>query len=146
MKILGKVYYPIQFLSKKIFYHPEFEDDLRNLIEKSGLEGKFKPLFKQRLDFLEERMEKCTQKRVWFEKLKKADDLFVIRFNKKNKNIRIIFTFTDSSRKHIAILLCNFEERDKSDYAKAIELATKRRAEILRGFCIEGEREAKKNG
>lgn len=146
MEVLGKVYYPIQFFSKKIFYHPEFEDDLRNLIEKSGFGGKFKPLFKQRLDFLEERMEKCTQKSDWFEKLKNTDDLFAIRFNKKNKNIRIIFTFTDSSKKQIAILLCNFEEKDKKDYTKAIELATKRRAEILRGFCIEGEKEEKKDG
>ena len=81
MDVLGKVYYPIQFSSKKIFYHPKFEDDLRNLIEKSGFE----------------------------------------------------------------VLLCNFEEKDKKDYSKAIDLATKRRAEILRGF-IEGEKEGKKDG
>lgn len=146
MEVLGKVYYPIQFFSKKIFYHPDFEDDLRNLIEKSGFEGKFKPLFKQRLDFLDDRMEKCTQKSDWFEKLKKTDDLFAIRFNKKNKNIRIIFTFTDRARKQIAVLLCNFEEKDKKDYTKAIDVASKRRADILKGFCIEGEKEDKKDG
>jgi len=101
MDVLGKVYYPIQFSSKKIFYHPKFEDDLRNLIEKSGFKGKFKPLFKQRLCFLEDRMVQCTQKSDWFEKLRNVDDLFAIRFNKKNKNIRIIFTFTDSPKKQI---------------------------------------------
>ncbi|HZK72276.1 MAG TPA: type II toxin-antitoxin system RelE/ParE family toxin [Clostridia bacterium] len=145
MDVLGKVYYPIQFSSKKIFYHPKFEDDLRNLIEKSGFKGKFKPLFKQRLCFLEDRMVQCTQKSDWFEKLRNVDDLFAIRFNKKNKNIRIIFTFTDSPKKQIVVLLCNFEEKDKKDYSKAIDLATKRRAEILRGF-IEGEKEGKKDG
>jgi hypothetical protein len=87
MEVLGKVYYPIQFFSKKIFYHPDFEDDLRELIEKSGFEGRFKPLFKQRMDFLEDRMEKCTQKSDWFEKLKNADDLFAMRFNKQNKKM-----------------------------------------------------------
>ena len=136
MDVLGKVYYPIKFSSTKIFYHPEFENDLRNLIDKSGFEGTFKPLFKQRLDFLEERMEKCTQKSDWFEKLKYANHLFAIKF-KKNKNIRIIFTFTDDSKKKIAILLCNFEEKDTKDYTKAIELATKRRTAILRGFNTE---------
>ncbi len=139
MGVLGKVYYPVQFFSKKIFYHPEFENDLRDLIEKSGFERKFKPLFKQRLDFLEERMSKCTEKKDWFEKLKKTDDLFAIRFNKQNKNIRIIFTFTDSSGEQIAVLLCNFEEKGKKDYTKAVELAAKRRIELLRGFRIEEE-------
>ncbi len=145
MGTLGKVYYPIRFFSKKIFYHPEFENDLRDLIEKSGFEGKFKLLFKQRLQFLEERMSKCIEKRDWFKKLKYADDLFAIRFNQQIKNIRIIFTFIDYSRRQIAILLCTFEEKDKKDYAKAIELATKRRIEILRGFRIEEEGE-NKNG
>lgn len=146
MEVLGKVYYPIRFFSKKVFYHPEFENELRNLIEKSGFEGKFTPLFRQRLLFLEERMERCTLKSDWFEKLKNADDLFAIRFNRKNKNIRIIFTFTDSSRKQIAVLLCNFEEKSGKDYIKSVKLAAKRRTEILAGFCIEGEKEEKKDG
>lgn len=144
MDLLRKVYYPIQFFSKKIFCHPKFENDLRNLLEKSGFEGKLKPLFKQRLDFLEERMEMCTYKRDWFEKLKNTDDLFAIRFNKKNKNIRIIFTFTYSSKKQIVVLLCNFEEKVKKDYSKAIDLATKRRADMLMGFCFEEKKEEKK--
>jgi len=98
------------------------------------------------LDFLEERISECTEKRDWFEKLTNADDLFAMRFNKQNKNIRVIFTFIDSSKKQIAVLFCNFEEKNKKDYTKATELATKRRAEILRGFCIEGEKEGRKDG
>lgn len=146
MEALGKVYYPIQFFGKKIFYHPDFEDDLRCIIEKSGFEGKFKPLYKQRLEFLEERMERCTQKSDWFKKLKNTNGLFEIRFNKTNKNIRIIFTFINSTKNQIAILLCSFEEKDKKDFTKPIELASKRRLEILRGFCIEGKKEEKKDG
>ncbi|NLN49805.1 MAG: hypothetical protein GX154_12135 [Clostridiales bacterium] len=146
MEIPGKVYYPIQFSTNKIFYHPEFEEELRNLLCRSGFEGKFKQLFRNRMRFLDERMERCTLKSDWFEKLRNADDLFAMRFNKQSKNIRIIFMFTDSSQKKITILLCGFEEKGSKDYQKAIDLATKRKADVLNGFHIEEEREDKKDG
>lgn len=39
MEVLEKVYYPIQFFSKRVLCHADFEHEFRDLIEKSGFEG-----------------------------------------------------------------------------------------------------------
>lgn len=138
---LCKVYYPIELNSNKVYHHPKFNDDLREILENSGLGKKFAEAFRQKLYLIIKDMHRSTESR-WFEKLKNEKDLYSIKF-KMIKNIRIICTFSDASKRKIIILLCGFEEKNKNksrdSYAKGLEKAIKRKNEIERGFVLEGE-------
>lgn len=143
MKSLCKVYYPVQFNSDRIYYYPKFANELKNIIGKSGIFKKFAEIFERRLYFIQQDMNRCTLTDRWFEKLKEEESLYSIKF-KMVKNIRVIFMFTDYSQRQIAVLLCSFEEKNnkqgsKDSYNKGIEIARKRRVEILNGFELEGE-------
>lgn len=143
MKKLGKVYYPFEFNSNKVFIHPAFDEDLRSLINNSGLEPQFADALRKKLYFIEKDMHRSTETR-WFEKIIKEKDLYSIKF-KMVKNIRIICMFTDSPKRKIVILLCAFEEKNdkkgsKDSYDKGIEKAKKRKLDIESGFVLEGER------
>lgn len=142
MQKLCKVYYPARFNSDKIYIHPKFEDDMRELIENSGLLKKFAETFRQKLYFIEKDMHRSMEAK-WFEKLKEEEGLYSIRF-KMIKNVRMICMFIDASKRKIAILLCSFEEKNskkgsKDSYDKGIEKAKKRKKEIESGFVLEGE-------
>lgn len=74
----------------------------------------------------------------WFEKLKQADGLYAIKFNKSQSNIRILFAFIEieCNRLRYALLLCAFEEKDHKNmsqysYSKYIPLAQKRLKEVI---------------
>ncbi|HHW57998.1 MAG TPA: hypothetical protein GXX15_10120 [Clostridia bacterium] len=129
MKVLHNIIYPEQFYSAKIYTHPKFEEELKNLLEYSGYEEKFIRMYRQRLKFLEKYHTRCYQKRDWFEILKRTDGLYSMKF-KGPKNIRIIFKFVGYNNQNIALLLCAFEESSKSSYKEAIHIAQKRLDEI----------------
>ncbi len=137
MKGIEKVFYPEAFNSKHIRTHRDFEDDLKAILERSGNKAEFCGRYKQRLRFLDERYERCVLKRDWFEKLRHADGLFSMKFNKVQKNIRIIFTFVEYKGVKYALLLYVFEEKDnknKSQYSynTAIPIAQNRLKEVLK--------------
>lgn len=142
MQKFCKVYYPAEFNSNRIYRHPKFDDNMRGILEKSGLGKKFAEKFRQKLFFIEKDMHKSTETK-WFEILSEADGLYSIRF-KGIKNIRIVCMFTDASKRKIIILLCGFEEKNsknnsKDSYDKGLEKAIKRKKEIEKGFVLEGE-------
>jgi len=52
--MLRKIIYPEQFHSVKIYIlHPEFENELKNILEYSGYKERFINMYRQRLKFLE---------------------------------------------------------------------------------------------
>jgi hypothetical protein len=139
MRIIEKkIFYPAAFNSTTIREHPKYEDDLKDLIEKSGVKNKFWGLYKQRLTFLKEHSELCSQRTAWFEHLKWFDeDLFsmIIKFE---KNIRILFTFVEHEGTQYAILLHPFQEKEsgkkKDSYKAAAPVALKRLNDIREGL------------
>ncbi len=139
MRIVDKkIIYPAAFNSKTIREHPEYESDLKELIEKSGLRGKFWGLYKQRLKFLDEHSELCRLKKDWLEQLKWFEgDLFSMKI-KFEKNIRILFAFVEHEGTQYAILLHPFQEKEsgkkKDSYKAAAPVALKRLNEIREGF------------
>jgi hypothetical protein len=142
MQKLCKVYYPAEFNSERVYRHPKFDEDMKEILEKSGLGKKFAEAFRQKLYFIEKDMHRSTEAK-WFEKLKEEDGLYSIKF-KGTKNVRIICMFTDSSKRKIVILLCGFEEKNnknnsKDSYDKGVEKAIKRKKEVEHGFVLEGE-------
>lgn len=119
--------YPENFDMKNIRMCKDCENDLRCMLEGSGLEGKFSSQFRQRLKFLESYGRNCIKKTDWFEKLKNANDIYSMRF-KLPKNIRILFTIKGNE---ISILLCSFDEKGdkikgKNSYSQNIEVAITR--------------------
>lgn len=139
---LCKVYYPAEFNSNRIYHHPKFEDDMREILDKSGIGKKFAEKFRMKLHFIERDMHKSAEAK-WFEKLSLEEGLYSIKF-KGIKNIRIICMFTDVAKvakQKIVILLCGFEEKNnknnsKCSYDKGIEKARKRKKEIEKGFIL----------
>lgn len=59
-----------------------------------------------------------------FEKLKGYSDLYSITYRHSKKNMRILYTFRDDGS--LYLLLCGFDEKSKSDYAKAAKKALRR--------------------
>lgn len=49
MQKLCKIYYPIEFNSNKIYIHPKFEDDIKQIIDNNGLTKKFIEAFQRKL-------------------------------------------------------------------------------------------------
>ncbi len=138
MLINKKVVYPDQFRSTFIREHPKFEDDLRKLIERSGVKDKFWGQYQNRLKYLVEHSELCSEKTDWFENLRYVgEELYAMRF-KDQKNIRILFVFIEYMQKQYAILLYPFQEKEsgkrKQSYKAAAPIALKRLNEIREGL------------
>lgn len=126
-----KLVYPENFDMKNILIAKKCEEELKSILVGSGLEDKFASQFRQRLKFLEQYGRECTKKKDWFEKLKKANDIYSMRF-KLPKNIRILFTINSNK---ISILLCSFEEigdkvKGKNSYKDNIDVALTRLDEL----------------
>jgi len=136
--IIKNVVYPAEFNSKTIREHPKYEDDLKVLIEKSGVKNKFWGLYKQRLTFLEEHSELCSQRTAWFERLKWFDEDLFSMILKFQKNIRILFAFVEYEGTQYTILLHPFQEKEsgkkKDSYKAAAQVALKRLNDIREGL------------
>jgi len=105
-------------------------------LERSGFKDDFRGKYKQRLKFLDERQEKCILKKDWFEELKQTNGLYAMKFNKSQKNIRILFTFIKYKEIRYVLLLNAFEEKDhknmsQNSHGKHIPLAQKRLKEVI---------------
>lgn len=130
MEAIGNVIYPEKFNSQRIKRHIKFDEELKEILERSGFKQDFVRLFRSRLKHLEQYWEKCVDKTDWFESLKQAPGLYSMKFKNVPKNIRIIFTFTDYKKRNISLLVCTFEEKKKKDYSKAIKIANERIEQI----------------
>lgn len=136
MNRIGNILYPEVFNAKYIRTHFDFEVDLTDILERSGLKADFWGKYKQRLRFLDERKEKCVLKSDWFEELRQAEGLYSMIFDKSQKNIRILFAFIEYNKVKSALLLCAFEEKDNKkksqySYSMRIPIARKRLEEVL---------------
>ena len=116
--------YPEKHGIQNVYVEINFEENLKDIIECSGNKQKFAALYKQRLKYLDENLEKCILYNEWFEKLVDADPFYSMRFNKFSGNPRILFCFTKHFGKKIAILChCFCEKKGSKDYARNIKIA-----------------------
>ena len=133
---IAQIYYPFNFNNEYLKAHNNLEEDLKDILERSGFIEDFSGKYMQRLTYLEKAKEDCYKRRDWFEKLKVVKNLYSIKFNKSQKNIRILFSFVEFRGRKYAILLHAFEEKDnknmsKYSYDKATPVALKRLEEVL---------------
>ena len=77
---LGQILCPEAFTAKDSRTHGVFENDLKDILERSGQKNDFIGKYKQRLRFLDDRRDKCILKHDWFEELKRADGLYSMIF------------------------------------------------------------------
>ncbi|NSW92063.1 MAG: hypothetical protein HPY74_15575 [Firmicutes bacterium] len=135
MDRICNIIYLKEFNTKRIRTHWDYEDDLIDVIEKSGFKDNFTGLYMNRLRFLEERMERCIGRVKWFEKLKYTEELYSIKIDSL-KNIRILFAFVKYKGNKFAVLLYPFEEKNKkkgsgNSYQTAKIIALKRLKEVI---------------
>lgn len=126
---IANIIYPDLFNTNYIYVYYELNDELKEIIERSGYKNEFTRKYKKCLRFLDNLKEKCTMQRS-FEKLLECDGLYSMRLIGE-KNIRIIFTFMECNTKGCAVLLCAFQEKDsktgsRTSYNAAIALANSR--------------------
>ncbi len=122
--------YPTEYI--KVYY--ALNDELEDMIERSGYKKTFLSKYRKSLRFLEGLKTRCyIGNSTLFEKLLEEDNLYSIRLFGE-KNIRILFSFITIDGKNKAILLNVFEEKNKSDYESGKRVANIRKNEIINVF------------
>lgn len=82
---LQKILYPENYVTSFIFTYPTFNDELRELISKSGYVKEFKIKYYKSLRFLEQLRRNCIMQSKLFEKLLDADGIYSIMLAKKRR-------------------------------------------------------------
>ncbi|MGN0182913.1 MAG: hypothetical protein ACI4DP_10985 [Candidatus Ornithomonoglobus sp.] len=122
---------------------PDFEDELRDILERSGNKAKFIKLFNLRTDWVRSNKSTCHQKRDWCEQLKHDPEHYLYSLKiKNNQNIRILFIFYGETM--LPILLCAFTEIGKGGnsskaYEQYIPIAHKRVNALIENGLIKKE-------
>lgn len=137
-----KIYYPKSVYGNSIEGHPEFNEDLKAVLERSGTIDVFSKKLEQRLNWLRESKERCYSRKSWFERLKhdKKRCLYSLRIN-DTSNTRILFIFYSDEIK--PLFLCAFSESGRNTtkaYANAMAIAHSRIESLISdGFFMEEE-------
>lgn len=125
-----KILYPEEFASEYIYCYPSLNEELKDILEKSGEKGQFTRKYRRALEFLERLRRNCIYQKT-FEKLRDVENLYSIRLL-NGLNARILFSFFIWRDKEIVVLLYCFSEKSSArkknpkSYAYAIEMAKKR--------------------
>lgn len=132
-KIVDSIVYPFtsKYPTEYIKVHYRLNNELEDMLERSGYKQNFLKKYQKSLRFLEGLKTRCyIGNSKLFEKLLEEDDLYSIRLFGE-KNIRILFIFVTINAENKAILLNAFEEKNKSDYKIGIKVANSRKDEII---------------
>ncbi len=127
---LCKILYPETYKTDYIYTYYSFNDELKDLVEKSGYVKELKSKYHKSLRFLEQLKQNCIMNSKLFEQLKNADGIYSIML-KGDKNIRILFDFQTNGKTEIVVLYNCFEERKTKDYSDEILEAKSRRKELF---------------
>lgn len=123
---LPQIWYPEEYETIYIYTYPTFNDELKEMISKSGYVKDFKTKYHKSLRFLENLKKNCTAQSNLFECLRETEGLHAMRLRGR-KNIRILFSFEVVNGREAAILYCCFEEKCSNDYEDAKRIANARR-------------------
>lgn len=127
---LQNIWYPDEYKTKYIYTYPAFNEELADIMGKSGYVKEFKIKYHKSLRFLENLKRSCVMQSNLFECLKEAEELYAIRLKGK-KNIRILFSFEVVNGREAAILYCCFQEKGTRDYQDPIRIARERRSKLV---------------
>lgn len=117
-----------------IKYHPDFLDDIADILNHSGRAEQFFKKFLTSLFYLNQHKENTHNVLSKnFEQLKEVENLYSMHINIPNYNVRVLYSFLPNG----TILLHGFHERGgkkATDYTRAISIA-----EIRKADCSEEE-------
>lgn len=113
-------------------YHPDFIDDLSDILDNSGKIDAFAGKFFTALVNLSNYKE-TTHKVLYtnFEQLKQVDNMYSMHVKVKNCNARVLYSFLSDGT---VLLHCFYERGGKknTDYTKALKIAEIRRTELTK--------------
>ena len=114
--------------------YPDFEDDLKKCLYKSGNKERFCGMLNQRIKWVLEKGTACIIKRDWAEPLKHCPKhiLYSLRFKDK-ENVRIIFIFNNST----PVFLSAFKEKNSYSYPDGMDIAHKRISKLIDAGLLE---------
>ncbi|MGV8147071.1 MAG: hypothetical protein ACLKAK_11525 [Alkaliphilus sp.] len=129
-----------KFSGSNVLVYERFNDELKNIIAKSGNKNDFVRKYRRNLRVLEEYRQNCVKHKC-FEKLKKSNSIFSMRLT-GIMNIRILFFFLVIEGQEKMVLLYPFQEKNnkkhsKDSYGDAIPIASRRTEEIERKIKYE---------
>lgn len=127
--ILNYPFYPTTYESPFIVVYPDFENEFKRILNRSGKKSRISQLYKQRLRFLDEKKVHCISHPAWFEALTGSNcnhKLYSMKI-KDTLNIRALFIIC----KNKAILLTLFTETSENSYDIATSIAKKRIANLI---------------
>lgn len=127
---LHHVLYPEEYKTTYVFTYPTFNDELKDLIGKSGYVKEFKTKYHKGLRFLENLKKRCIMNTNLFEELLNADGIYSMIL-KGEKNIRILFAFTEVEGREVVVIFNCFQEKRTKDYTTEIVKAKLRRKELF---------------
>ncbi len=127
---LHKVIYPEEYKTSYVLTYPSLNDELKELIGKTGYVKDFKTKYHKALRFIENLKKTCVMNKKLFEELLDADGLYSMRLIGE-VNIRIIFDFVKLEGKEVVVLFSCFQEKRTSDYKDGITTAKMRRKELF---------------
>lgn len=130
MSKFENIIYPEAFCFPRIRIHQKCQQELKDLIDKSGKKGRFKARYKNRLDYLHKNGREAIQHPSWFEDLKHEKELYSLHLDDID-NVRILYMISEEK----IYLLCAFKEKKKANagrnsYAGNIPLALSRITDI----------------
>lgn len=131
--LLDNIIYPFgsEYQTGYIKVYYSLNDELKDMIERSGYKKIFLTKYRNSLRYLENLKTRCCLgNSSLFEKLLDEDNLYSIMILGE-KNIRILFFFVSIDCSHKAILLNVFEEKSTSDYESGKRIAKIRKTEIV---------------
>jgi heterodisulfide reductase subunit A-like polyferredoxin len=127
---LSQIWYPDEYETTYIYTYPAFNDELKEMISKSGYVKEFKIKYHKSLRFLENLKRNCVEQSSLFECLKETEGLHAMRLKGK-KNIRILFSFEKIKGREIVILYCCFQEKNSKDYENSKRIAYDRKNKLI---------------
>lgn len=95
--------------------YPEVEEEMMKIYERSGSKAKFASQLSKRIEYLEDKKEKCVFHCEWFENYTGEEWLYCLKIKGTFHNFRMYFVFYNNK----AVFLHAFVEKKKSDIKKA---------------------------
>lgn len=117
---LKKILYPEEYNTNYIFTYPAFNNELKDLIEKSGYVKEFKTKYHKSLRFLEQLKQNCIMQPKLFEHLLDADGIYSIMLKGK-KNLRILFDFQEFQGENLQFYTIVFKKNEQKIIQKKLK-------------------------
>lgn len=118
----------LEALLNKASYHESVIGEIKRLVIDKGITDQFVRIFSKNLELINQLGREVTKTNN-FEKLKDADGLYAMKFKEKQMNLRMLFSYNESSKTICLHLFYERKGKSKEEYKSHIPVAKKRMKE-----------------